>query len=51
MGFAVMIFSFIFGVVCLIAGFKNVKLNPIWLLSIVIGVAGIAFAVYLGWPK
>lgn len=51
MGFAIMVFSALIGIVLTILGITKQKGDKKYLFLCCLGVALIAFAVYLGWPK
>ena len=54
MGFIVMVLSAIIGIVLVIAGVTHIKnaKNKIWnIVSILVGIALVVFAVWLGLPK
>lgn len=51
MGFAIMVFSGLIGILLTILGIVKQKENKKWLISLLFGAILIAFAVWLAYPK
>ena len=51
MGFFVMVFSMLLGIVLIAMGLINRKKKGLWMLAIVIGILCVCAAVWLGLPK